>query len=224
MNLIAAGHQPNYLPWIGFFDKLRDCDVFIIEDSVQYEQQGFINRNKVKVVNKTKWLTVPITHAGKPQLINEVEIAAESEPKWAQRHWLTLKHCYYNTPFWGKYCDFFEQTYSQNWKLLIDLNMHLIRGIMGFLEINTPLVLASSLGVSGEKSELVLAQCKALGATVQLSGIGAREYINVKKFEEEGIKVVFQDFHHPVYQQLHGEFVPNLSVVDYLFCTGGKPW
>jgi hypothetical protein len=105
--------------------------------------------------------------------------------------------------------------------MLIDLNMHIIKGLMRFLNIDTPLVMASSLGVSGKKSDLILAQCKAVGANVQLSGVGGRDYMDTKRFEAEGVKVVFQDFHYPVYPQLHGGFVPDLSVIDYLFCTGG---
>jgi hypothetical protein len=93
---------------------------------------------------------------------------------------------------------------------------------MGFFNIDTPLVMASSLGVSGKKSELILEQCKAVGANVQLSGIGGRDYIDIKRFEAEGLKVVFQDFDYPTYPQLHGGFIPNLSVVDYLFCAGGE--
>ena len=93
---------------------------------------------------------------------------------------------------------------------------------MGFFKITTPLVMASSLGVSGEKSELVLAQCKALGADVFFSGIGARSYLNVQHFNEKGINVVFQNFKHPVYSQHYGEFVKGLSAIDYLFYVGGK--
>jgi hypothetical protein len=222
--MIVAGHQPNYLPWLGFFDKMVQCDVFIIEDCVQFEKQGFQNRNKIKTFQGVKWLTVPIKHVGKPLPINEVMIANKAKPDWAKQHWLMLKYNYSRAPFWEKFSGFFEQTYNQEWTRLIDLNMHLTKELMGFLKIKKPLVMASSLGVSGEKSELVLAQCKAIGATTLLSGIGARSYLNLQRFEEEGIKVIFQNFKYPVYPQLAGEFVPNLSVVDYLFWTGGKTW
>jgi hypothetical protein len=164
---------------------------------------------------------VPIEHVGRPLPINQIVIANKSEPDWAQRHWLGLKYCYCKAPFWKNYCDFFEQTFSHKWTMLIDLNMHLIRGLMRFLNIDTPLVMASSLGVSCKKSELILAQCKAVGANVQFSGIGGRDYLDTKRFKVEGVEVVFQDFHYPTYPQLHSGFVPNLSVVDYLFCTGG---
>lgn len=222
--LIASGHQPNYLPWLGFFDKMLQCDVFTIEDNVQFEMQGFQNRNRVKTSDQVKWLTVPIEHFGKPMLLSEVMIANKAEKEWAKRHWLTLKHNYCKAPYWKKFSDFFEQTYSQEWTTLIDLNMHIIKGIMQFLSIQKPLIMSSILNISGKGSERVLAECKALGANVLLSGIGGRSYLNLERFKDEGIEVVFQDFHYPVYSQLHGSFVPDLSVVDYLFCTGGKMW
>jgi hypothetical protein len=95
---------------------------------------------------------------------------------------------------------------------------------MGFLNIGTRIMMGSSLGVTGKKSELILAQCKAVGGDVQLAGTGGRDYINTKRFEAEGIKIVFQNFQQPHYPQLHGKFVCNLSVVDYLFCSGAKEW
>jgi hypothetical protein len=217
-----AGHQPNYLPWLGFFDKIRRADVFIIEDNVQYEQQGFTNRNKIKTPNGSKWLTVPVEHTGGPMSINEVKISRKAEHDWAKRHWLSLKHHYSKAPFWKEYCGFFEQTYAKEWTMLFDLNLNLIKGIMEILKIDTPLILASSLGIFGGKSEAVLAKCKKVGADILLCGMGAMGYIDLKRFESEGIKVVFQDFHYPVYPQLYGTFVDELSVVDYLFCRGNQ--
>lgn len=219
-----SGHQPNYLPWLGFFDKMQQSNVFVIEDNVQFEVREFTNRNKIKEQKISKWLTVPVEDAKKRLLINQVKIARKAEPDWAKNHWLNIKYHYCKAPYWAKYSDFFEQTYSKDWALLVDLNLHLIKGIMGFLGINTPLIMASSLNVTGAKSDLVLAQCKAVGADVHLAGNGERGYLDVNKFEREGVKVVFQDFEYPVYRQVQGEFISNLSVVDYLFCTGGAPW
>ena len=222
--MIAAGHQPNYLPWLGFFDKMRRSDLFIIEDNVQFERQGFTNRNKILTSEGVRWISVPMEHANKPLLINEVKIANKSEPNWGKRHWLTLNHNYCKTPYWSDFSDFFKETYEQEWTMLIDLNMHLIKGIMGFLKIDKPLVLGSSLGASGKKTELIIAQCKQLGADVQLAGNGCKDYIDYKRFEQEGIKLIFQEFSHPIYTQTCPGFVPGLSIVDYLFCTGGKSW
>ena len=220
--MIVAGHQPNYLPWLGFFDKMRRSDVFILEDNVQFERQGFTNRNRIMTSDGVRWLSVPIEHINKPLLINEVTVANKSEPNWGNRHWLTLKHSYCKAPYWNEMSSFFKETYEQEWNLLIDLNMHLIKGIMNFLKIDKPLILGSSLGALGKKTELVVAQCKKLGADVQLAGSGCKEYIDARRFEQEGIKLIFQNFSHPVYKQVQSGFVPNLSVIDYLFCTGGK--
>lgn len=212
-----AGHQPNYLPWLGFFDKMRRCDVFIIEDIVQFVYKEFQNRNRIKTPNGVQWLTVPVREGGKRKPISDVEIA--NDQNWAERHWLTLMHSYASAPYWKEYNNFFRDAYSQKWARLIDLNMHLIKGIMNFLDIDTKIVLASNLGVSGKKNDLLISQCKALGADTYLSGAGGKDYIDVERFGQEGLKVIFQDFQYPVYPQLWGEFVPNLSIVDYLFCA-----
>jgi hypothetical protein len=222
--MIVAGHQPNYLPYLGFFDKIRRSDVFIIEDNVQFERQGFTNRNRILTVDGVRWLTVPIKHVNKPMLISEVQIANIGKPSWGRKHWLTLKHSYCRTPYWNDYADFFKETYESEWNLLIDLNMHLIKGIMGFLRIDKPLVLSSSLAARGKKTQLIVSQCSEVGADVQLAGNGCKDYIEQDLFAEQGIKLVFQDFLHPVYPQGTDRFVPNLSVVDYLFCAGAKSW
>jgi hypothetical protein len=171
-----------------------------------------------------RWLSVPIEHANKPLLIKEVKIANKSKPRWEHKHWSTLKHSYCKAPYWNDFSDFFEETYEQEWDRLIDLNMYLIRGIMEFLNINKTLILGSSLGVEGKKTELIIAQCKQIGADIQLAGDGGKNYIDKTLFEREGIELVFQEFTQPIYPQTTVGFVPNLSVVDYLFCTGGKSW
>jgi hypothetical protein len=222
--MIEAGHQPDYIPWLGFFDKIKNCDVFIIEDNIQFERQGFRNRNRIKTSDGVKWLTVPIKHVGNNVPINEVQINNYAERDWAERHWLTIKHNYSRSPYWDKYSTLIEEVYCQRWDLLIDFNMHFIKLIMGLLDIKKPLVYASNLESSGKKCELLISQCKALGADTHLSGSGGLDYIDKGRFEQEGIKLIFQDFKYPVYDQLYGEYEPNLSVIDYLLCTGGAPW
>jgi len=220
--MILGAHQPNYLPWLGFFDKMVQSDVFVISDNLQFERHDFQNRNRIKTPQGAKWLTVPVKHDGNGNLmpINEVEIANHSNLPGLKRHWETLRASYVGASFWKEYCDFFEGVYRQEWTLLVDLNMALIEGFRKFLRIDTPLMKGSSLCATGQKNELIIAQCKELGADVYLSGVGAKSYLDVDFFRQEGIEVRFQDFHQPVYRQMHGEFVPCLSAVDFLFCTG----
>ena len=222
--MIVAGHQPNYLPWLGFFDKIKRVDIFIIEDNVQFERQGFTNRNRILTTDGVRWLTVPVQHAKKPLLINEVKIANRGKPTWGRKHWLTLKHGYCKAPYWNDYADFFEEAYEREWDLLIDLNMHFIRGIMKFLRVEKQLVFSSALNAEGKKSELIVAQCKEVGADTQLAGDGCQNYIDKDLFKKAGINLVFQNFRQPIYPQRNGGFISNLSVVDYLFCNGCKSW
>jgi len=222
--MIMAGHQPNYLPWLGYFDKMKKCDVFVIEDTVQFEYHGYTNRNRIKTRDGVRWLTVPAKAPARRQPITEVEIANDSDRKWRRRHWGTLQANYGGAPHWSEYNGFFEEVYARKWERLIDLNMHLIKGIMGFLGIDRVLVLASALGAKGTKSQLIIAQCKALGADAYLSGAGAKAYVDTLEFKDAGIELVFQEFKYPTYLQLHGDYIANLSVIDYLFCTGGREW
>jgi hypothetical protein len=222
--LITSGHQPNYLPYLGFFDKIAQCDIFVIQDEVQYERHDFQNRNKIKTSKGATWLTVPVEHVGKTMAMKEVRIAKRYEQEWGSQHWRILKSNYQKSPYWKRYCDFFEDAYNRKWESLFDLNLHLIKGLMFFLKIDTPLVTASSLNASGKANELIIAQCKAVGADLYLSGIGGHNYLELSLFEEAGIKVIFQNFVSPVYIQLYGDFVPNLSTVDYLFCNGADNW
>jgi len=220
--MIAAGHQPNFLPWLGFFDKMQKADVFVIEDIVQFERSEFQNRNRIKTQTGPIWLTVPVEHQGKRQRIDNVKIAERNRCYLLKELWETLKANYANAPFWRNYSGFFEQAFQQHWTSLSDLNLHLIEGLRTFLGVYTPLVKASKLGAFGKSSEMIIAQCKELGADVYLSGVGAKNYLNVTRFRQEGLEVRFQDFQHPIYPQLYGEFIPNLSAVDYLFCVGEK--
>jgi hypothetical protein len=218
--LILAAHQPNYLPWLGYFDKMQSCDIFIIEDLLLLENEGFVNRNKIKTSQGPIWLTVPEEHVGKHVPIREVKIAVNNKSKWKKQHWLTIKYNYCRANNWSLYNDFFEQAYTEEWSNLMDINMHFIKGFRKFFSIDTPIIKASSLKAKGTKNDLIIAQCKELGASTYLSGIGAKCYLDSQKFEANGIKVVFQDFKHPTYTQLYGEFIPNLSAIDYLFCKG----
>jgi hypothetical protein len=220
----VAGHQPNYLPWLGFFDKMFSCDLFIIEDSVLLENEGFIRRNSIKGCNGPIWLTVPQEHVGDQIPINKVHISTHNRSGWRKKHWLSIKYNYCKAPFWSDFKEFFEDAYNREWQNLVDLNMHFINGFRSFFGIETRLVLSSGLHASGKKNELIIAQCKEVGATTFLSGLGAKSYLDVDKFTRQGINVVFQNFKHPVYKQLQGQFVPNLSAIDYLFCAGSKLW
>ncbi|MCK4417171.1 MAG: WbqC family protein [Candidatus Latescibacteria bacterium] len=216
--MIVAVHQPQYLPWLGYFDKIDRAHLFVLLDIVQFKKNEWQNRNRIKTAQGWQWLTVPVTYRF-PQRIDQVKINLQSN--WARKHLLTLKSNYYRAPYFSDYFSTFENILTQNWQSIATLNIRLVRELTELLGISTPLRLASELGdFPEEPDERLIAICKHLGAEVYLAGLGGRNYMNLEKFRKAGIEVVFQEFKHPVFPQLYGDFLPNLSVVDLLFNCG----
>lgn len=219
--MIVAIHQPEHLPWLGFFDKLRAADRFVILDTVGYRKNYFQNRNRIRTAGGTAWLTVPVQTSGRlGQPIRDVVIDNAGNPRWRQKCWGTLSQAYRRAPFWREHEDVLSATYARDWERLADLNLHLIRHLAAALGIETPLVFASELGASGDRSDLLLDICRRAGATTYLSGISGREYLDTKRFEDAGIAVTYQEFHHPVYTQLSEPFEPCMSAIDLLAVHG----
>jgi hypothetical protein len=137
MVTILTAHQPSYLPWLGFFHKLAISDIYVSLDTVQYEKNSFINRNKVKTPNGVVWLTVPVMTKGHlSKTINDMKI--NNSAKWKIKHWKTLL-LYQKTPYFENYYDFFEKTYMKDWEFLADLNEHLLKFFLKELNINVKL-------------------------------------------------------------------------------------
>jgi hypothetical protein len=219
--MIISVHQPQYIPWLGYFYKIATSEVFIFLDDVQYKKREFQNRNKIKTSEGSPWLTVPVLTKGSfEQTIREVRI--NREESWAKEHWKTIEHNYNRAPFFNEHRDFFTGLYSKKWDLLIDLSMEVIRYVNSYLKIETPVMMSSEFNLSSKSSERIIDICKRTGADVYLSGSGGKQYIDEKVFADNSIKLVYQDFSHPVYPQLHGAFVSHLSVLDLLFNCGPK--
>lgn len=213
-------HQPGYLPWLGYFEKIASADMHVFLDTVQFEKNSFDNRNRIRSHTGSIWLTVPVITRGKfgENYLNEAEL--DVKQPWQNKHWKTLSLNYAKAPYFSKYADFFEETYNNEWKTLLKLNLHLTRYLLNQLGINTELVMASELAVDGKKSDLVLNICKKLEATTYLSGALGKDYLEIENFENNDIEVVFQQYLHPEYKQMFPGFVSHLSIVDLLFNHG----
>jgi len=212
----VAIHQPQYLPWLGYFDKIDQADCFVLLDDVQFKKNEWQNRNKIKTAAGWQWLTVPVLHRF-PQRICEVRIN-QTDP-WSRKHLQALTSNYSSAPFFDLHRTFFEEIYAREWTLLVDLNVAAITYLAEALGIRTKLVLASSLPVPAEleATDRLIAICQAVGANTYLSGVGGREYLDLAPFEEAGIGVLFQAFQTRSYPQRFGAFVADLSIVDLLF-------
>lgn len=214
-------HQPEYLPWLGFFDKVRQCELLVLLDHVPFTKNYFQNRNRIRGAEGPLWLTVPVKTKGKfNQPIRNVGI--DNVNPWKRKNLNTLLQNYRKAPFFDLYAPFFNDFYQRDWALLSELNETCIRYLLEQLGINITLIRSSTLGIEGNKSDLILDICKKTGASLYLSGISGKEYLQESSFREAGIEIQYQEFHHPIYSQLHEPFIPCMSVVDLLFNHGGK--
>lgn len=217
--LLLSAHQPVYLPWLGLFHKMAVADQFVIFDAVPYSKKNWYNRNRIKGVNGEIMLSVPVFSKGSAQILQK-DIRIQNELNWSTKHWKSLETSYGKTPYFQDYAQDIKNIYDHEWDLLADLNEALLRLLMGYLGIETPLVRASSFEFQGQKSDLVLDMCKQLDARSYLFGGLGRGYADEDAFNDAGVIPFFQEYVHPTYEQGRGEFLPYMSVLDLLFYTG----
>ena len=219
---VVAIHQPNYVPWPGYFHKLAACDVFVYLDAVQYPRgQSFAARNRIKTPNGATWLTIPVSvpkgQEGKASYL-EVEFADE---KWREKHVKTVEQSYKRAPHFedvfGLYRDGLERG-----RTFVDLNVGLIDAIAGYLGIDARRVRLSELLDSfGERTDLIVDVCRAVDADAYLSGSGGgRDYNDERQLNESGIELRYDEYAYPQHPQLWDGFEPDLSVLDMLFNCG----
>jgi hypothetical protein len=217
----VAIHQPQYLPYLGFFHKLCRCDIFVALDNVQFQKNGLQNRNKIKTRQGWQWLTVPVLQDfGQPIM----EVVINRNVPWQRKHCNAIASNYGRAPFFNEFGPSLKLLLEQEWHRLNQLDMALAKWAMEALSIETPIVHASELSVEGNQTELLIAICQAVGADCYLSGTGGRRYMDLEAFAAAGITVEWQTFTSPVYPQLFPqvEFVPDLSAVDAIFNCGAK--
>ena len=175
--LTVAIHQPQYLPWVPYFDKSDGCDVFVYLDNVQFQRRGVQNRNQIKTVNGALWLSVPV-HAEREAKICDVRIA---ENPWQTSHVGSLQSSYARAPFFKQFGPELLHILQQPWTHLVDLNIAVTEWMFERFAIRNRRIRASELGVSAAKDDLMIGICKAVGASVYLSGPGAKAYQGLQK-------------------------------------------
>jgi hypothetical protein len=224
--VIVAAHQPHYLPWLGYLDKLAKCDLFVVMDDLQYEAQNFQNRNRIKLNHGPCWLTVPLHRGAQTDRILDKRIdntGRGGRHHWQQRTWRTLVTHYGRAPHWDRYAPALEDVYARRWDLLIELDLHMLELARSWLGIARPIVRASSLELSGARTERIAAMCRAVGATVYLSGRGGSTgYLDTELLARAGVSALWQRFAHPTYPQRYPGlgFVSHLGFLDVLLNCG----
>jgi len=216
--MIVSIHQPHYLPWLGYLDKVDCADVFVLLDCVQFEKNGWQNRNRIKTADGWMWLTVPVKHSMSQSI---AETMIDNTTRWQSKHIQALITNYSKTSFFKKYMEYFQEVYSRTWESLSELNGEMLRFFISTTGITTRIINSSSLGeLSVDPNERLVQIVKKVGGDIYLAGSGCKDYYIEALFKEAGISVVFQDYKPEAYTQLYGEFLTGLSVVDALFNLG----
>ncbi len=214
--------QPAYLPWLGYFDIINSVDTFVFLDTVQLRRRHWHHRNRIKTPQGLQWLTVPVVAKGtRQQWILHTRIA---DGEFWRKHLRAIEVNYRKAPYFDTYIRDLTSVYAHGWERLVDLNSHLTEWLLSVLAITTPVLYSSSLSIDGRREELLARICETLGATEYLSGITATSYMlseeAMQAFSTRNVRVVFHNYAHPRYHQLHGDFIPYASVLDLILNAG----
>jgi hypothetical protein len=214
--------QSNYIPWKGYFDNMSLSDVFVTYDSVQFTKRDWRNRNQIKTPNGLAWLTIPVQVKGKfEQSVRETRV---SDLDWSRKHLDSLRTNYRQAAGYSEMKDWLEALYRNcNSEWLSEINRYFLNEIASFLQIDIEFHSDTEFMISGDRTERLVSICKSLSATEYLTGPAAKNYMDEGKFLSEGIKINYSEYDgYPAYDQIHGEFTHQVSILDLILNTGSK--
>lgn len=219
----CAIHQPQFIPYLGYFHKIAQADVFVFLDNVQFKKNEFQNRNKILISGAPAWLTVPVAFTFGDTLC---QTRISQSPGWQGKILKTVEHNYGRTPFFSEFGPGFRALLEREWKHLAELNAASVLWLMNAFGIHTPTITASNLqDLNQHPTGRLLDICRCLGADTYLSGAGGQDYLETDRFAAAGLTLEFQHFAHPEYPQHSRKndtaFAPYLSALDGLFNCGG---
>lgn len=210
--------QSNFIPWRGYFDFIDDVDLFIYHDDIQYTKGDWRNRNKIKTESGTMWLTVPVNYKSTSQRIHETTI--DYSTKWINKFGTTIKQNYKMAHYFYDYYDEIMSIINMRYTTISELNINLNSWILEKLHIKTKTKMSSELTPVGTKTDRLIDILEKVKATSYLSGPMAKNYLDITRFSDHKIKLYFKSYSYDDYNQLHGSFEPNVTVLDLLFNCG----
>mgnify|MGYP001038531178 CR=1 FL=1 len=220
-NKLVVIHQPDFMPYLGFFQRLITADIYIVLDNVQYVRgsRTQTSRDKIKALNGEKWINVGIQKPLYKSRIDEIYLLKDNS--WKERSLNLIKENYRKADYFEEVYPYIEKLYSFECNKMVDFNMASINMLTELFGIeNIEIKYASNLSVTGKSNELIINLVKTVGCHRYLSGVGAKNYYIPELYEQAGIEVIWQKFEHPVYKQQFGEFIPYLSSIDLLLNCG----
>ena len=210
--------QPMYLPWAGFFDQIRLCDVFVHFDDVQLPQgRHFTNRVQIKTSQGQRWLTVPIVRSSRG-LITDVQIDEISD--WRKVHFETFCHNLSKAAYYADAITLLDGIYSFPTNKLAEFNIHAIESIVQYLGFTRTFLKSSDLDVGDSSSLKLLNIVKKVEGGTYITGHGAKNYLDHNLFEQSNVEVEYVDYSILPYQQFHGEFTPFVTIIDLIAHNG----
>jgi hypothetical protein len=212
--------QSNFLPWRGYFDFIREVDLFIIHDDLQYTKGDWRNRNKIKTARGLEWITVPVNYKNTSQLIEETTI--DYSTQWAQKMLNRIKDAYRRAPHFDLYFAELSAALLEPAATISDLNMRLIHWACGHLQINTPIKSSGEFNPQGTKTERLIGMLTKANATTYLSGPAAQAYLIPEMFESAGVQLEYKKYNYAEYHQLYPPFENYISVIDLFFMMGER--
>jgi hypothetical protein len=214
-------HQPDFLPWLGYFHRLLKADLFIALDHVQFvtgTSRSWTHRDMIKTPQGAKWLSLRVQKAPFGTPIRDILLAPGTD--WRRDNLNMVRENYRKSPYFDEVFPRLEQLYAQPGEAMADMNLASLDLLEEMLDVKTPRLISSQMSPQGASTPMLVDLLKKAGATRYISGQGARAYLETDLFEKAGIELVWQDFRHPVYPQAHGAFIPMLSSIDALFHCG----
>jgi len=218
--MILAVHQPNFLPWIGFFFKILRSDIFVLLDNVQFEKRGYTNRVKIKnISSESQWITVPVLSKGK-RFQNVEDVIIDNSQNWKRKIINSIKTNYNKAKYYDEFSEPMFGIINKSYQKLMDLNVDLIKWINGVLDIKTKIVFESSAGSKGKSTDRLINLCLHFKIDKYLSGFGGGKYQDENRMKENNINLLYYNFVHPNYLQCFKGFITGLSIIDFLFNMG----
>jgi hypothetical protein len=222
---LVAIHQPNFFPWLGYFDKIRRADVFVLLDAVDYPRAGsggmgsWSNRVRIAIQGEPRWITCPIRRLPRGKPISAAKID-DSQP-WRRKMIATLKSCYGKAPRFREAMVLLQPLIEKPETNLAAFNIAAIKAIAQHLGLATRFKRQSELPHAGKATELLISLVNAADGDAYLAGGGAGGYQRDELFAQHGVRLVYQDFLPRPYG-VQDAFIPGLSVIDYLMRDGRK--
>jgi hypothetical protein len=214
-------HQPNYIPWLGFFNKIIQSDIYIVFDDVQFPRgKDFAYRNKIKTPQGGKWLSLPVSN--KSQLVEWRHALLSTDVDWRTDHLNQITAAYRNAPYYSEVFDMLEKIYDRDYNSVEELNLTIIEAILDIYNWHGTIIKSSELNVNERGLEKIIGLLNEVKATTYITGVGAgsQRYIDESIFKDNNIVLQYQQFNHPEYNQQHGAFEPYMSIIDLLFNEG----